>query len=438
MNRDLRTILLYDNPWIENPAKLEKWLASHLPEPFIPREVLKTAGRRWRETHRAHLLVGPRQSGKSTAIWAHLASVGEPALFIDCEQSLVQQWCLSVPRFLADLEEVLPTPITLFFEEAQHLENAGLFLKGIVDRAFTAPIMVTGSSSFHLGAAVRESLAGRATRERLLPFSLAEVGYSLDDRPELARGLALEQRLERQLKYGGYPDVWLGDSPEILLTDLVEAIILRDASDLFKIGRPDAFRRLLRLAAGQTGNLVNLSEWASILGVSRDTVASYLEILQASHVVAMVPPYAGGKRSELTKTPKVFFVDSGIRNHLLHSFRRPADRVDSGPTTENWVFGELLKSLPLSVNIHFWRSTSRAEVDFVIDTGRRIIGIEVKAGASARPKIPRSARSFIDAYQPKHFFIVTGRRFDPEHIGRTEVRWITLDRVASTMRQIVS
>ncbi len=382
--------------------------------------------------------MGPRQAGKSTAVWAHLADAGKPALFIDCEQGLVQQWCRSAPLFLADLEKAAPSPpVTLFFEEAQHLENAGLFLKGIVDRGFGAPILVTGSSSFHLGAKVRESLAGRATRERLLPLSLAEVGYDLETLPGLARARALEERLERHIIYGGYPDVWLGESPEALLTNLVEAIILRDASDLFRIGRPDVFRRLLRLAANQTGNLVNLSEWASILGVSRDTVASYLEILEAGHVVAMVPPYAGGRRSELTRTPKIFFIDNGIRNHLVHSFLPPADRVDSGPTVENWVFGELLKTLPLGTDLHFWRSTSGAEVDFVVDTGSGIVALEVKAGTSGRPSIPRSARSFIEAYRPKNFLFVSNMRFDTGHIGATEVSWITPDEVASMMRQLI-
>jgi hypothetical protein len=219
--------------------------------------------------------------------------------------------------------------------------------------------------------------------------------------------------------------------------DLVEAIILRDASDLFRIGRPDAFRRLLRLAAEQTGNLVNLSEWASILGVSRDTIASYLEILEAGHVVAMLPPYAGGRRSELTRTPKAYFVDNGIRNHLVHSFRSPSERVDSGRTVENWVFGELRKTLPLGMDIHFWRSTSKAEVDFVVDTGSGVVGLEVKAGTPGRPSMRRSARSFIQAYQPKHFLIVSTRRFDRQRIGATEVSWITLDEVASAMRQLV-
>jgi len=438
MDRDLQTILLRDNPWIEDPGSLGRWFASHLPETFIPRQILETAAGRWRETDRAHLVVGPRQAGKSTAIWAHLEAVGEPALFIDCEQSLVQHWCRSAPLFLADLEEIVPPPpVTLFFEEAQHLENAGLFLKGIVDRGVGASVLVTGSSSFHLGAKVRESLAGRATRERLLPLSLAEVSHDLKGLSGLARSRAFEERLERHLMYGGYPDVWLGDSPEALLTDLVEAIILRDASDLFRIGRPDAFRRLLRLAAGQAGSLVNLSEWASILGISRDTVASYLEILEAGHVVAMVPPYVGGRRSELTKTPKISFIDNGIRNHLVHSFHLPADRVDSGPAVENWAFGELRKSLPPELDIHFWRSTSKAEVDFVIDTGSAVVGLEIKAGTIGRPSIPRSARSFIEAYRPKQFLIVSADRFDPERIDATEVSWITLDELASTIRQLV-
>ncbi len=438
MDRDLQTILLHDNPWIEKPGSLPGWFRSHLPEPFIPRRILAAAADQWRQTDRAHLVVGPRQAGKSTAVWAHLEAVAKPALFIDCEQSLVQQWCRSAPLFLADLETITPsTPLTLFFEESQHLENAGLFLKGLVDRGTGAPILVTGSSSFHLGAAVRESLAGRATRERLLPLSFHEVSRDLNHTAPLARPRELERRLERHVVYGGYPEVWLAESPGNLLANLVEAIILRDASDLFRIGRPDAFRRLLRLAAGQAGNLVNLSEWASILGISRDTVAAYLEILETGHIVALVPPYAGGRRSELTKTPKVFFIDNGIRNHLVHSFEPPEDRVDAGSTVENWVFGELRKALPFGLDIHFWRSTSRAEVDFVIDTGAMIIGLEVKAGRSGRQSIPRSARSFIEAYRPRHFFIVGNDRFDPQRIEETEVAWITLDEVAPTVEEIV-
>src|SRR4029077_17274175 len=104
------------------------------------------------------------------------------------------------------------------------------------------------------------------------------------------------------------------ENPEVLLSDLLESMVLRDASDLFRIGRPDAFRQLLRLLAGQAGSLVNLSEWASILGIARDAVASYPDILEASHLILSLTPFAGGKRVELTARPKIYLLDNGLRN----------------------------------------------------------------------------------------------------------------------------
>jgi hypothetical protein len=374
--------------------------------------------------NRAHLVVGPRQAGKSTAIWRHLADEGRPALFIDCEQHLVRDWCRSAPLFLADVETLVEGPVTLFFEEAQYLEEAGLFLKGLVDRKPGAPILVTGSSSFHLHSKTRESLAGRATRTRLLPFALSELLFDLQDQPEAIRRRVSEDHFARHAVIGGYPNVWLSDAPEVNLTDLVEAIILRDASDLFRIGRPDAFRRLLRLAASQIGNRVNTSEWASILGVSRDTVASYLEILESSHVVSLLSPFVGGKRAEVTSSPKVFFVDNGIRNHLLHDFKPIDERIDKGALVENWVFTELWKNLPEGATLHFWRSASGAEVDFVLTRGDITLAIEVKSERIRRPTVPRSARSFIEAYGPRSFLVVNRGLETRIRVGETHVEWV--------------
>jgi predicted AAA+ superfamily ATPase len=223
---------------------------------------------------------------------------------------------------------------------------------------------------------------------------------------------------------GGYPEVWLGNEPGLRLTDLVEAVVLRDATDLFRIARPDAFRRLLRLAAGQTGSLVNLSEWAAILGISSDTVASYLEILESAHVLATLRPFTGGKRSELTRAPKVYCVDCGIRNHLVHDLRALLERADAGPTLESWVFSELWKDLPSTATLHYWRSTSGAEVDFVLESGSTLIGVEVKSARLGRPTLPRSARSFVEAYQPAVFLVVNTGLSEAQGLGTTEIRWI--------------
>ncbi len=424
MDRDIQAIVERDNSWLSDAGLLRDWLRSRLPDPYIPREAAQRSQSRWREKDRAHLVVGPRQAGKSTAIWRHLADAGEPALFIDCEQYPIREWCRSAPLFLGDVDGLVDHPVTLFFEEAQHLEEAGLFLKGLVDRKPGAPILVTGSSSFHLHARTRESLAGRATRTRLLPFTLSEVLQDIPGKPDAIRSRLAEERFSRHLTIGGYPSVWLSETPESLLTDLVEAILLRDASDLFRIARPDAFRRLLRLAASQAGNRINLSEWSSILGVSRDTVASYLEILESSHVVSVLPPFAGGRRSEVTSTPKLFFVDNGIRNRLVHDFKPLDDRVDKGAALENWVFTELWKSLPDGASLHFWRSSSGAEVDFVLVRGDVVAAVEVKAERLRRATLPRAARSFAEAYSPKRLFLVNTGLRSRERIGEIEVEWV--------------
>ncbi len=424
MNRDLQTILLSDNLWLADPAQLPGWLRRRLPRAWIPRPAAVQAAQRWIVSDQAHLVIGPRQAGKSTAIWSHLAERGQPVLFLDCEQPLIRDWCRSAPLFLAELEGVAPGPVPLFFEEIQHLEEAGLLLKGLVDRRIGVPILVTGSSSYHLGARTRESLAGRATRTRLLPFSFAEVTQDLAELPGIVRERVEEERFIRHLAFGGYPAVWLSTSPETVLNDLLEAFVLRDASDLFRIGRPDAFRQLLRLLAGQVGQLVNLSEWASVLGVSRDTVASYLQILEESHLVLVLSPFARGKRVELTSRPKVFLVDTGLRNRLVFDFRPLEERTDAGPLLESWVASELWKALPEGATLHFWRSSSGAEVDFIVARGDRILPVEVKATRLGRPVFSKSLRSFLDAYRPEAVLVVNPGLAHRARAGDTTVEWL--------------
>jgi len=424
VDANLQTILLADNPWISDPDALQGWLRHRIPEPFWPRLATTAGQERWREVNRAHLVIGPRQTGKSTLIWHHFATVGKPMLWLDCEQPLIWSWCRSPALFLRDLKALFGKPVPLFFDEVQHLEEAGLFLKGLVDRKIGVPMLVTGSSSFHLGAYTRESLAGRASRIRLFPFSLSEICQELAGQPRLAQKQGLTERFQRHLVVGGYPDAWFSDRPDLLLTDLVEATVLRDATDFFHISRPDAFRRLLRLMAGQSGNLINVSEWASILGISRDTVSSYLEILESSHITLALPPFAGGRRAEVTSRPKIYLVDNGIRNQLVHDFRPLEQRVDAGAMLENWVFTELWKILPQGATLHFWRSSSGAEVDFVLVRGEQILGIEVKASHLQRPRLPRAARSFIEAYTPNAFLLLNTGLRHREQLGSTTVHWI--------------
>ncbi len=350
---------------------------------------------------RAELVVGPRQAGKSTWIREALAHLEAPILVLHAEEPRVRELADSPALALAGLSDVLTPETLLLFEEVQHLREAPLFIKGLVDLDRTRRVVATGSSSFELGARTRESLAGRARRTRLLPFSLQEVEtlVSAEFVPAI-RDLQIAALWEKLVVTGGYPEPWFDPEPAEALHYLAESFVLKDPSDLHQIERPAVFRKLLELAAADVGNLVNLTEWASLAQTSRNTVGRYLEIAEEAHVLRLVPPFAGGKRAEVTGTPKVFFLDNGLRNAVFGGFKASHERGDRGALWENAVFNELAKRLDLLDDIRFWRTKSGAEVDFVVRRGERMVAIEVKAAALTRPTISRGTHSFLEAYQP--------------------------------------
>jgi len=406
LNSEVQNRIWQYNPWLTQPDQADALIRRFLPATYVLRAVDPVQLR----NDRALLIVGPRQAGKSTLAWHLLQSCAPNILYLNLEDPLLRSSLVAAVELAALLHERYPFIRAVFLDEAQHLSEAGIFVKGLVDAKLGIPVLVTGSSSFHLMSKTRESLAGRADRLRLLPFSLQELLRQENPANPVAAESIGEIIFSRQMIYGSYPAVYLApaDPDRVrLLSDLTEALILRDASDLFRIKRVDVFRKLLTLLAGQAGSLVNFSELASVCRVDAGTIHSYVEILEESHIVKVVRPFAGGKRRELTTSPKVYFVDNGIRNQLLNAFSTDISlRTDKGALMENWVFSELYKRLPLTAAIHFWRSKSGGEVDFVIEQAGKITALEVKSAGLDRPKISRAARSFIDAYHPEQFVVL--------------------------------
>lgn len=410
-------VLLGHNPWLIDEGAWGDTPAIHLPELYVQRKPVSSLHL---QNDRINLVVGPRQSGKSTFIWHQLSSSVAPCLTVNCEERLCRELCKSPAIFLHEIEQITNKMPGLFFEEVQHLEEAGLFLKGLVDLKPGVPIYVTGSASYHLRSKTRESLAGRSARISILPFGILELGDE-DLPPLLAEQKAL-RTWDDLLTWGGYPEVVLNSEKRRILAHLVEAFILRDASDLYKIRRPDAFRKLLSLVASQIGNLVNYSNLAEIVGVSVNTVIEYLNLMAESHLIKLVTPFFGGKRAEIKSTPKIYFLDNGVRNILFGGFAAVDERPDIGPLTENLVLTELCKNTnPLLDTIMYWRSSSGAEVDFVVRRPNELIAMEVKAGELKRPKISRSLRSFIEAYQPDRVYVVNRSREEIVDINGSEV-----------------
>ena len=377
------------------------------------------------EPGRAHLLVGPRQAGKSTLIWRELGAVARRRqgriLFLNIEEHALRAWCHSPAGFLADLHELELVPDFLFLDEVQWLDNAALFIKGLIDLQPPFPVLVTGSSSFHLHDRMRESLAGRATHHQLLPLSLAEVCPA---HAGAVGDLSRRDALRRHLVVGGYPRAWLADNPASVLGELVQAFVLRDASDLFAVERLDAFQQLLQLCARQVGNLVNIAEFASLTGIAAGTVARYLTLMEEALLLRLVPAFSGGRRREVTSARKVFFVDNGLRLSMLGKVgEQAAFAADRGALYENWVFSELIKYLPWLQAVRYWRSLSGAEVDFVIDGPAGLLGIEVKAAALRRPRLSRSSRSFIASYHPGSFWVLNSELHQQQELDGTMVYW---------------
>ena len=245
------------------------------------------------------------------------------------------------------------------------------------------------------------------------------------------------QAAERAL-FGGYPSVVLADRPAAELAQLVEAFVVRDASDRFRIRNVAAFRKVLELAASQIGNLTNFSEWAALAGVSNDTVAEHCRLLEETHVLRLVRPFVGGKRAEITAAPKIYFLDNGIRNQLFGGFGGLAERADRGALVENLVFSELAKlTNPLLHTLRYWRSKASAEVDFVLEHRGRILAFEVKAG-DARGRVSRSARSFIDAYAPQRLVVVSPVVYPEQTIATTTVQFLRAWELHAVVRAFVA
>ncbi|MBM4333358.1 MAG: ATP-binding protein [Deltaproteobacteria bacterium] len=413
------------NPWLIEPDKAKEFIGHFLPDLYINRE----DENRPLPQNLALLIVGPRQAGKSTLVWHLLQRYLPEILFLNMEDPLLRLGCQPTAEFINLLKNHYSFIKAIFIDETQHLPEAGLVIKGLIDARLNLAIFVTGSLAFHLRSKTRESLAGRVTRKRLLPFSMRELmTNSHPPNPLAARHLS-EQIMAHQLIYGSYPAVYLAkNSGEkiILLNNLVEALILKDVSDIFRIKRVDAFRKLLTLLAGQIGQIINFSELAAICQVDVGTIRSYVEILEESHVVKIVTPFAGGKRREITGAPKVFFLDNGIRNQLLNNFSPALDlRTDRGQLLENWVFSEIYKSAPLPAAIKYWRSKTGAEVDFIIEYAGKIYGLEVKYTLLKQPKLPRAARSFLDVYAPENFSLLNSSLEQEVTIGNRKVSFIT-------------
>jgi predicted AAA+ superfamily ATPase len=398
------------------------------------------------------LIVGPRQAGKTTLmrlLQEQRQQRGERTVFLSLDFEQDKPHFTSQEALLSKLSLELGTRRGYaFIDEIQRKDDAGLFLKGLYDRNLPHKLIVSGSGSVELKARVHESLAGRKRLFDVLPVSFAEAadfttGYRYEGRlPELC-SVEREQAarlLDAHLRFGGYPRVVTAETQAEktrIMDEIYRSYLERDVAALLKVEKLEAFGTLVKLLASQTGQLLHFSELAAAIGVSVATVKHYLWALEHTFIVERVSPYFRNVRKELTKAPVVYFHDLGLRNYALGIFGAPLRPDEVGWLFQNVVFQLLRQDTRFSpMHLHFWRTTDKAEVDFVLEAGERLLPIEVKYGPLAKPTIPRSLRRFIEQYRPARALVVTTGDEHEVRVNGTTVQFVSFFRLGEAIADL--
>jgi len=294
----------------------------------------------------------------------------------------------------------------LEIDEAQHIPDIGVKLKLMVDEIRGIKIIVSGSSSFDLFNKSGEPLVGRSTPFHLTAFSQKEIS-------QIENPLETRQNLENRLIYGSYPDVVLmtnNEEKKEYLKNIVDAYLLKDILMVDGIKNASKMKELLQLIALQMGSEVSYEELGRKLGMSKNTVEKYLDLLSKTFVVYRLGAFNRNLRKEVTKAGKWYFYDNGIRNALIGATNSLALRQDIGALWESYLIGERLKknlNENLQKELYFWRTYDGQEIDLLEVSGDDIAAFEFKWG----DKTPSMPQAFSTAYPQATYQIVNRENY---------------------------
>ena len=329
-------------------------------------------------------LTGPRQSGKTT-----LVKIAFPDYeYLSLEEPDNRAFALEDPRgFLSQFPE------KVILDEIQRAPDLFSYIQTIVDtKDISGQFILTGSQNFLLLQKVSQSLAGRCAVLHLLPFSLSELRQrrplSIDTigRQLPGKNRSLNEELSSVLFKGFYPRIHdKGLNPVDWLGNYFQTYIERDVRDVVNVGDLETFSRFVRLCAGRNGQLLNLSSLANDCGITHTTSKRWISILEASFIVFLLRPHFKNFSKRLIKSPKLYFLDTGLLSYLLRMRSAEDLRIHAqyGSIFESYVISELLKNYMNRGEeqaIYFWRDSTGNEIDVLIDEGENLTPLEIKAG----------------------------------------------------------
>ncbi|VGO21007.1 ATP-binding protein [Pontiella sulfatireligans] len=350
---------------------------------------------------KALILTGARQVGKTTLLkeflgWTPLKYKLDSGDNIRIQDLLGSQ----------DFGRILPYAEgyeLIAIDEAQNIPNIGMALKILVDERPDLRLIATGSASFELARQVGEPLTGRKKTCHLFPIAQMEL-LNTCNRHEL------KEQLPEFLVYGSYPEVATETSPkkkQELLNELVDSYLLKDLLALEKVKSPRTLLDMLKLLAFQVGKEVSFNELAGQLHIDVKTAGRYLDLLEKSYVLIRSTGFSRNLRKEVTSKHRYYFADNGIRNAVIARFNPLDQRDDIGALWENFMVVERRKRLEYSgtrIPLHFWRTYTQQEIDWVEERDGNLFGYECKWSPKKTAKTPPE---WLKCYPDAEFLSVT-------------------------------
>ncbi|MDE6835944.1 MAG: ATP-binding protein, partial [Muribaculaceae bacterium] len=345
-------------------------------------------------------LLGPRQVGKTTLLNQILNSQPHAKILkINCDNEDERR--LLEGKTSTELRALVGKNEYVMIDEAQRVENIGLTLKIMGDLKTDANIMVTGSSSLGLGDTINEPATGRLIEYNLFPFIHSEL-------VDASSFLEEHRMLNTRLIYGMYPEVvqFPEDARRTLLT-LTNSYLYKDLLSFDGIRKPALLQNLVRALALQVGSEVSYNEISRLIGVDKQTVEKYVDLLEKCFVVFRLPSYSRNMRNEIKKGKKIYFYDNGIRNAVLSNFAPPELRTDMGMLWENFLVSERIKRnayIGNYANPYFWRTQTQQEIDYIEEKDGMLNAFEFKWNPKTKASLPKA---FMENYPNTSFEVVT-------------------------------
>jgi uncharacterized protein len=342
-------------------------------------------------------ITGPRQSGKSTLLKHILADQYQ---YVTFDKDHVRNMFYEDPkRFMSNYQN------RVIFDEAQKAPEIFEYIKVAIDedRDNYGKYIITGSAQFLLLKQISESLAGRVGLLTLLPLQYQEI-------PPASRNESIYRGAYPEIVVNGYANSY------DWYASYIDTYVERDVRGLHNIGDLRDFRRLLGLLAANTSQILNMSRYASDLGVAVSTIKRWLSVLEASYIIFLLPPYYKNYGKRIVKNPKIYFYDTGLVSHLtgINSEELFLKGPMAGAIFENYIIAEIMKKelhFKTFAELYYYRTGKGAEVDLIVDRKINKDVIEIKLNNTFNPRMIKQLKTLLEP-NDKGYLLYTGEKLD--------------------------